>query len=222
MDRDEQGRISNTRARARAPRSASPPVQGCPGSQQFKEMIIGYANAYRKASTKLAKMTITKELVESLQNTNNARFLRPVPQSWAELNLTKSRDKVSHALHWAVLGNSNKRSTSGSKSSRRSIGSFSSSIGAESGKELLESETWAILKECPILSLVAAQSLSAPITPTCDEQFNDNPATLMEGGTPTAKAAVYVSLSVDDVRSLMKAPLPDDDLEGRHVLKPQS
>ncbi|GKY94391.1 hypothetical protein MPSEU_000405100 [Mayamaea pseudoterrestris] len=74
------------------------------GNAVFRDMIVSYAPVYAKVVTKQSKMQVTKEIVTTLQQKYNARFLQPsrCGQGWNEISDQVARDKTSHALRFAA------------------------------------------------------------------------------------------------------------------------
>jgi hypothetical protein len=90
------------------------------GNRQFHDLIISYSMAYRAAAEiKTMKMDITKEIVNVLKN-RFSRFLSPLDKQgrmWEELNEQKARDKISHALRYAISNQSSFNEDASSRSS---------------------------------------------------------------------------------------------------------
>jgi hypothetical protein len=96
------------------------------GNIVFREKIMSMASEYRIASTKPARMKLTKVIVDSLKAEYNAKFLRSIPISndkyvWEEISDQQARDKTSHALRFALgkEGSSKKAASSQRQSYRR-------------------------------------------------------------------------------------------------------
>jgi hypothetical protein len=101
------------------------------GNKSFHNLILSYAMAYRAAAeSKTMKMDITREIL-SVIKTWFSRFLRPLDSEgrmWEELNEQKARDKISHALRYAITC---QNSFSEDTSSRRSSSSSASGSTAK-------------------------------------------------------------------------------------------
>lgn len=97
-----------------------------PGNRLFRKIIEETKPSYRNASDKLTKMKITKGVLDCLRKNHGCRFVKFDPDltEWAELTPAQMRDKIGHALRFA-LRRSNHRSQS-SESSLDSSGSASS------------------------------------------------------------------------------------------------
>jgi hypothetical protein len=96
------------------------------GNIVFREKIMSMASEYKIASTKPARMKLTKVIVDSLKSEYNAKFLRSIPTSndtylWEEISDQQARDKTSHALRFALgkEGPSKKATAPSSSASRR-------------------------------------------------------------------------------------------------------
>lgn len=83
------------------------------GNIIFRDKIISMTCEYRNASSKPARMKLTKIIVESLKMEYNARFLRSIESesnnnddgdgvTWEEISDQQARDKTSHALRFAL------------------------------------------------------------------------------------------------------------------------
>ena len=81
-----------------------------PGSKRFREVIESYRQRYAEATSKYDKMTITKEIYDSMNHTNS-RFLKlnESAQQWEELSVTAARDKIGHSLRFANRKPTNKK-----------------------------------------------------------------------------------------------------------------
>ena len=77
-----------------------------PGNRLFRELIEEAKVPYDKAHDKATKMKITKNIVDRLQNEHGCRFVKFNTDSaaWVELSRVESRDKVGHALRFAIKG----------------------------------------------------------------------------------------------------------------------
>lgn len=89
-----------------------------PANKTFRDMIVSYAQVYSKAVTKQSKMQLTKEIVTTLQQSYNARFLQPsrCGRGWVEISDQVARDKTSHALRFAAKSNGHCSSNSSTAS----------------------------------------------------------------------------------------------------------
>lgn len=111
------------------------------GNQIFRSMIESWVVRYQAASSKQSKMKITKEIVSSMHEKHNSRFLRKISSTeWEEITDQVARDKVSHALRFAANG------TSGSASKKRKASSHkrkesSTSISSEQGSQVTAAST---------------------------------------------------------------------------------
>ena len=75
-----------------------------PGNRLFRELIEDAKASYNKATDKASKMKITKSIVDCLQKDHGCRFVKFDCDlaEWVELNPVESRDKVGHALRFAI------------------------------------------------------------------------------------------------------------------------
>ena len=81
-----------------------------PGNQNFRVTISKWASRYTSAQTKSQKMKITAGLVVYMQTNFNSRFLKKSTTNsgqeiWEEIPDKAARDKVSHALRFAIANN---------------------------------------------------------------------------------------------------------------------
>jgi len=92
-----------------------------PGSVNFRRVIEEYAPKYNIAVTKQEKMNVTKEIYDML-GAQNSRFLKYSNKSkgWEELSSLLARDKISHALRFALRDKKNPASATTTSKSRRS------------------------------------------------------------------------------------------------------
>lgn len=82
------------------------------GSQMFRDAIMSNMTEYRMAAGKPDRMRLTKRIVDTLKEQYNARFLRLVElgddmQLWEEISDQQARDKISHALRFALTKEDN-------------------------------------------------------------------------------------------------------------------
>ena len=77
-----------------------------PGNRLFRELIEEAKAPYKKAIDKATKMKITKNIVDRLHNDYGCRFVKFDTDLafWVELSRIESRDKVGHALRFAIKG----------------------------------------------------------------------------------------------------------------------
>lgn len=73
-----------------------------PGNLLFREQIKIQTSAYQRAQTKQDKMKITRHIVSTLRTKYQSRFLKPKNGYFLEVNDIAARDKISHALRFAV------------------------------------------------------------------------------------------------------------------------
>jgi hypothetical protein len=73
-----------------------------PGNRIFRQKILDSLPLYRAAKSKMDKMRVTKSVIEFMKK-KNSRFLKLKNNgSWAEIDGQSARDKISHALRFAV------------------------------------------------------------------------------------------------------------------------
>lgn len=102
------------------------------GNQMFRNQIMEHLPTYRTANKKV-KMTLTKQIINTLKSQYNARFIRPAKQNdnqndvWELITDQLARDKVSHALRFAL-----KQSVRSANSTSESIVSTSTSASSAS------------------------------------------------------------------------------------------
>lgn len=78
-----------------------------PGNLLYRVQVERQASAYAVATTKQAKMKITKSIVHVMQTQYGSRFLRRTEANqWEVLTNVQARDKTSHALRFINNGNS--------------------------------------------------------------------------------------------------------------------
>ena len=78
-----------------------------PGNLLYRVQVERQASSYAIATTKQAKMKITKAIVHVMQSQYGSRFLRrTVANQWEVLTNVQARDKTSHALRFINNGNS--------------------------------------------------------------------------------------------------------------------
>ena len=82
-----------------------------PGNQLFRKTVELAKDRYRTAADNATKSFIFREIIDHLQLENNCRFVKynKETKSWIELDAAETRDKVGHALRFAVRGNNQKR-----------------------------------------------------------------------------------------------------------------
>lgn len=128
------------------------------GNQRFRQLIDSYLPEYRTSTNKQDKMRITRMIVHVMRTRYNARFLKPVDLTtdgeasvrteWIEITDQQARDKISHAIRFALNhgsfsddgGNDNPSKTIGmaphpkerKTHRRRNAGSVSSSSSGSS------------------------------------------------------------------------------------------
>ncbi|KAL7573574.1 hypothetical protein ACA910_008710 [Epithemia clementina (nom. ined.)] len=75
-----------------------------PGNRIFRSKIEGMAVEYGKAASALQKTEITRRIIQDLKQTHGCRFLGydEDNDSWSEISSRLVRDKVSHALRFAI------------------------------------------------------------------------------------------------------------------------
>ena len=98
-----------------------------PGSVKFRTFIDTYTDRYCAASTKYAKMTITKEIYEKVSL--ESRFLKFNEEEnlWEEISVMAGRDKIGHALRFSA-----RATRRHGKKSHRRTGSLSSISSTDS------------------------------------------------------------------------------------------
>jgi len=70
-----------------------------PGNVRFRNLVVQYKDAYKKANTRFEKMTISDKIVNTIRTMNPpGRFLAQIQGSWVEIGNEKARAKVSQAL----------------------------------------------------------------------------------------------------------------------------
>ena len=75
-----------------------------PGNRLFREVIEDAKGPYGVAVDKSTKMKITKSVLDCIQKEHGCRFVKFDSNSaaWVELTRVESRDKVGHALRFAI------------------------------------------------------------------------------------------------------------------------
>jgi hypothetical protein len=82
-----------------------------PGNFLYRIQVERQASAYALATTKQAKMKITKAIVHIMQTQYGSRFLRRTENNlWEVLTNVQARDKTSHALRFINNSNGSNRS----------------------------------------------------------------------------------------------------------------
>jgi hypothetical protein len=82
-----------------------------PGNLLYRQLVERQASAYALATTKPAKMKITKSIVHTMQTQHGSRFLRRTENNlWETLTNVQARDKTSHALRFINNNNSSNSS----------------------------------------------------------------------------------------------------------------
>lgn len=82
------------------------------GNRLFRELIEDNVANYMMKDSKQEKMKITKQIVQTMRQKYNSRFLRHSGDEWQEISDQVARDKVSHALRFASKTKEEKRSVS--------------------------------------------------------------------------------------------------------------
>ena len=118
-----------------------------PANKTFRDMIMSYAQEYSKVVTKQSKMQVTKEIVTTLQQSYNARFLQPsrCGRGWVEISDQVARDKTSHALRFAAKSNGHCSSNSSTASSDACNKKRKSIAAAENKKSHRRQVSWTVL-----------------------------------------------------------------------------
>lgn len=78
-----------------------------PGNRLFRKIIHDAKPSYRLAPDKATKMKITKNVLNCLSKDHGCRFFKFDPDlaAWAELTPAQMRDKIGHALRFALRRN---------------------------------------------------------------------------------------------------------------------
>ena len=78
-----------------------------PGNRLFREVIEDAKGPYSRAADKATKMKITQSVLDCIQKEHGCRFVKFDSNSaaWVELTRVESRDKVGHALRFAIKRN---------------------------------------------------------------------------------------------------------------------
>ena len=102
------------------------------GSLFFKGLIDAHVVQYKEASSRQAKMEVTKTIFDMLQN---SRFLKwnDETKQWEVLHPLSIRDKIGHALRFANRKSKASSAAKQSKARRTSSYSSSSSSSSDSG-----------------------------------------------------------------------------------------
>ncbi|KAL7568207.1 hypothetical protein ACA910_004208 [Epithemia clementina (nom. ined.)] len=126
-----------------------------PGNRLFRGMIEEAKAPYNKALDKATKMKITKNIVDRLHDELGCRFVKfdNSTAAWVELSRIESRDKVGHALRFAIKGSKNN-----SKNTRRST---VAKRGPKKKSVVNQQQSW--ISTSPAASLT--QELSMPRKP---------------------------------------------------------
>jgi hypothetical protein len=120
------------------------------GNRRFQVVLDIFAPRYDAATSKQEKMTMTKEIVASIQQAGG-RFLKYKDGQWEEISDVTARDKTSHALRTKVTswkrqqqeskkeGASRRSSTTPSRATHRRAGSQRSrrSSGSSIGSDIV-------------------------------------------------------------------------------------
>ena len=82
-----------------------------PGNRLFRSKIDGMTEAYERAGSALQKTDITRRIIQELKQKHGCRFLGydKKTESWTEISPRLVRDKVSHALRFAIRQIQNKK-----------------------------------------------------------------------------------------------------------------
>ncbi|CAB9515307.1 expressed unknown protein [Seminavis robusta] len=103
-----------------------------PGSIRFRSIIDAYADQYAKATSKVEKMNITKQIYDEVSETSRFLKFNEVDQTWEEISTMAARDKVSHALRFATRATRRVKQTTTKRSTSWSSASSSESNGRDS------------------------------------------------------------------------------------------
>jgi hypothetical protein len=76
-----------------------------PGNRMYRELIAERSSDYAVATSKRAKMDISKSIIATMQHKHGSRFLRQSSgcgnnEGWVELSTQQARDKATHALRF--------------------------------------------------------------------------------------------------------------------------
>ncbi|KAL7580396.1 hypothetical protein ACA910_004421 [Epithemia clementina (nom. ined.)] len=99
-------------------------ISNHPGNCLFRSVIEDFRASYVNARDKATKMKITKDVLDCIRNEHGCRFLKFDSDlaKWVELSKVEARDKVGHALRFAIKRNNKiktKTTTAATSSLRR-------------------------------------------------------------------------------------------------------
>lgn len=107
------------------------------GNVIYRQEVEIQASAYALATTKPAKMKITKAIVHTMQTKYGSRFLRRTENNhWEVLTNVQARDKTSHALRFINNNNSSYSSTRSDDCEKADISSDYQTGGCSSDSTL--------------------------------------------------------------------------------------
>lgn len=154
-----------------------------PGTIRYNKIVDSFTQRYIQAETKFDKMGVTKSLHDYLKTTS--RFLKQNSEGqWEEITPLAARDKIGHALRFAVKAVSNDDNKKPKRKSRRGhrrVGSDWSAASINSIYSEVSTNTAATQASDPVVKSLA-QNLSTNFTidelQTNDSQHDQNPSFL--------------------------------------------
>lgn len=136
-----------------------------PGTIRYNKIVDSFTQRYIQAETKFDKMGVTKSLHDYLKTTS--RFLKQNTEGqWEEITPLAARDKIGHALRFAVKAASNDDNKKPKRKSRRGhrrVGSDWSAASINSIYSEVSTNTAATQASDPVVKSLA-QNLSTNFT----------------------------------------------------------
>ncbi|CAB9530771.1 expressed unknown protein [Seminavis robusta] len=135
-----------------------------PGTIRYQMVVDSYTQRYIQADTKYAKMQVTKALYEHLKTTSRFLKFNDKENAWEEISALAARDKIGHALRFAVnnVTNTEKKRRKNKRGHRRVGSDFSAASLASIASEV--SVQSAATASSGVNSLMNALAASMTIT----------------------------------------------------------
>jgi hypothetical protein len=146
------------------------------GNRLFRQHVESVKFSYKEAKTKTERMKITKGLVKEVKNTYGSRFLKRHDNGmWVEISLFDARDKVGHAIRFAL-----RKFLAATKSDNTDAAGGSGGGGGDD-------------EDMGMLSGNSSSNRSSPITAPCETATEDATFAAASAAATTAAASADVA-----------------------------
>ncbi|CAB9529166.1 expressed unknown protein [Seminavis robusta] len=176
-----------------------------PGSIRFRSIIESYRERYASSLTKFDKMTITKEIYETLRQTSRFLKFNPKEKVWEEISPMAARDKCGHALRFANRLKSKKKHSAAQERATATLAAApgvvtpsmsssptSTSLAAVKPSSATTGASAAAAKLPPLVGQAAAAPVAQAVfgAPQGGQQALQIPASLLQQHQPSAQHSV--------------------------------